>query len=211
MREILPGIHHWTAFRDTIGTRVSSYWVAPAGILIDPMIPEEGLEAVTALDPRPQQILLTNRHHLRHGEQLADALDCPIRYSPPSQDELGHLRRGRRYEWGHEVAPGVTALEIDILAPDEAGLLIAHGEGALAIGDTLTCFAGVLGFFGDDLLGHDPKRVKEGLRNRFRALLARDFDALLPAHGVPLASHAKTTLRDFVTLPVGEPDFGSTL
>jgi hypothetical protein len=29
MKEILPGVHHRTAVRDTIGMRVSSYWVRP--------------------------------------------------------------------------------------------------------------------------------------------------------------------------------------
>jgi hypothetical protein len=37
MKEIFPGVHHWTAVRGTIGVRVSSYWVRPAGIVVDPL------------------------------------------------------------------------------------------------------------------------------------------------------------------------------
>ncbi|HEY8581663.1 MAG TPA: hypothetical protein VIL49_01910 [Capillimicrobium sp.] len=198
MREISPGIHHWTAFRDTIGTRVSCYWVAPARILIDPLAPDEGLDALLGLDPEPQQVVLTNRHHRRDAARIADALDVPIRFSPPSQDELGDLGRGRAYRWGEEVAPGVTALEVGVLSPDEGALHIAHGAGALAVGDTLTRSGDDLAFMPDDLLGDDPQAVRDGLRARFEALLERDFDALLLAHGEPLGRGAKAALADFL-------------
>ena len=198
MREISPGLHPGTAFRDTIGTRVSCYWVAPARILVDPLAPDEGLDLLVGLDPQPQQIVLTNRHHRRDAAQIADALDAPIRFSPPSQEELGDLGRGSAYGWGDEVAPGVTALEIGVLSPDEGALLIEHGVGALAVGDTLTRSGDGLAFMSDDLLGDDPEAVRDGLRARFEALLERDFDALLLAHGDPVPSDAKATLRDFL-------------
>jgi hypothetical protein len=35
MRDVLPGILHWTTFHDGIGARVSSHYVEPAGALID--------------------------------------------------------------------------------------------------------------------------------------------------------------------------------
>ena len=209
MHEILPGIHHWTAFRDTIRTRVSSYYVEPAGVLIDPLIPEAGLEALTALEPRPRQIVLSNRHHRRDSAAIADALDCPIRTPAPGADEFADEPRAQRYEFGDEVAPGLTAVEIGILAPDEAGLLISHGPGAIAFGDTLTRHAGAFGFVADEFLGDDPRAVKDGLRAAFRGLLARDFDALLFAHGDPVPSGGKAALRRFVEQPVGQPDYGS--
>ena len=33
--ELLPGLYHWTAFHPGIGSRVSSYYVEPAGVVID--------------------------------------------------------------------------------------------------------------------------------------------------------------------------------
>ncbi len=42
MREIFPGVLHWTAFHDGINAPVSSYFVEPAGIVIDPITPEGG-------------------------------------------------------------------------------------------------------------------------------------------------------------------------
>jgi hypothetical protein len=37
MEEIQPGVLHWTAFRDTIGADVHSYFHVQSGTLIDPM------------------------------------------------------------------------------------------------------------------------------------------------------------------------------
>ena len=43
----------------------------------------------------------------------------------------------------------------------------------------------------------DPEQTKRGLRNAYYRLLELDFDALLLAHGRPLASGGKQALRDF--------------
>ena len=45
MREVLPGVYHWTAIHPRIGVEVSSYWLDDAGVLIDPLTPPEvGIE-----------------------------------------------------------------------------------------------------------------------------------------------------------------------
>jgi hypothetical protein len=44
MREIGPGIHHWTAVHPKIQIEVSSYYLEPAAALIDPLEPPEGIE-----------------------------------------------------------------------------------------------------------------------------------------------------------------------
>jgi hypothetical protein len=46
MREILPGLHHWTAFHERIRLDVSSYYAAGSRALIDPMVPADGIEAL---------------------------------------------------------------------------------------------------------------------------------------------------------------------
>ena len=43
MEEIAPGLWHWKALRETIGGDVSSYYLAAERVLIDPMVPPEGL------------------------------------------------------------------------------------------------------------------------------------------------------------------------
>jgi hypothetical protein len=62
MQEIFPGVFHWSAFHEPIRANVSSYYVQPAGVVIDPKLPEEGLEAMPGT---PQQVVLTSGHHGR--------------------------------------------------------------------------------------------------------------------------------------------------
>jgi hypothetical protein len=198
MQEIVPGIHHWTTFRDTIGTDVSSYWVQPAGVLVDPMVPDEGLEAFEALAVRPQQVVLTTGLHTRHAERFADAFSIPIRAPREAAERLGDRLTFEPYTDHEELAPAVHAVHIGVLCPDEYALHIAVAEGAIALADGLYHEGGELGFFDDDLLGDDPEAVKRGLVEQFRALLERDFDHLLFAHGDPIVGGGKRALRAFV-------------
>jgi hypothetical protein len=207
MEEILPGVHHWTVFHEGIRARVSSYYVEPAGALIDPMVPEEGLEAFGGL-LTPQQALLTNRHHFRHSDRFRDAFGCLVRASAPAMDDLGD--RGVYPFWfGDDVAPGVTAVELGVISREETALYVGNASaGAIAFGDALVRPAGVLGFPSDRRLGAHPLNVKRGLKEAFRGLLLRDFDALLFAHGEPLANEGKALMRKFVERPVEYAGYG---
>lgn len=195
MQEIAPGIHHWTAYRDTIGTTVSSHWIEPAGVVIDPLVPDEGLEA---FDVAPQQVVLTTGLHTRHAERFAEAFSIPIRAPREAADRLGDRLVFDPYTDGEELAPGVRAVHIGVLCPDEYALHITAAEGAIAFADGLHHHDGPLGFFSDDLLGDDPEEVKRGLKEQFRALLERDFEHLLFAHGDPIVGDGKRALRDFL-------------
>jgi hypothetical protein len=208
MREIFPGVYHWSVFHEPIRTNVSSYYVEPAGIVIDPKIPEEG---VTSLPGRPQQIVLTSGHHHRDAARLAEELGIPIRVSREAADRLGGTLEVEVFGHHDEVAPGVTAIHIGKLSDDEGALHIAVGEGAIAFADGLIRYGGALGFVPDELIGERPDQVKEGLKDAFRGLLTRDFDHLLFAHGDPLVGGGKEALRKFAASPAGHEDFGQTL
>jgi hypothetical protein len=199
VREILPGVHHWTAFHEGIKMDVSSYYVEPAGALIDPMVPAEGVEVLREHQTAPQQILLTNRHHLRHGERFAEAFGIPIRASRPGMHEFERGPDVEPFEFGDEIAPGITAVEIGGICPDDTALHIALGAGAIAFADALVHVPdwGGLTFVPDNLMD-DPERDKAAMLGSFRGLLDRDFDSLLFAHGEPLARGGKSALRDFV-------------
>jgi hypothetical protein len=208
MREILPGVFHWTTLHEPIGLRVSSYYVAAAGIVIDPKVPEEGLKALPA---KPQQVVLTSGHHDRDAQRFADAFGIPIRASRESARYLGETLEVQPFGAHDEVAPGVTAIHIGKLSDDEGALHLAAGEGAIAFADGLNRYGEALSFFPDELLGPHPDRVKDGLKQAFLGLLTRDFDHLLFAHGAPLIGGGKAALRDFATSPVGHEDFGQAL
>jgi hypothetical protein len=208
MRELLPGLWHWEVFHEPIGTRVSSYYIGPAGIVIDPKLPKGGVEALPA---GPQQVVLTSGHHYRDAQAFADEFDIPIRASTQAAERLAGQLAVRPFQDGDEVAPGVTAIHIGKLADDEGALHIAIGDGAIAFADALNQYGGVLGFFPDELLGAERLEVKKGLKQSFEGLLTRDFDHLLFAHGGPFIGGGKTALREFVKSPVGFPASGASV
>ncbi len=197
MQQLLPSIFHWTATHEPIGTRVSSYLVEPARAVIDPKLPEGGLES---LPVRPEQILLSSGHHLRDARAFADAFGIPIRASHEAVAHLGSA--GRDIEpWengeGHP-APGITALHLGVICEDEGVLHIDVADGALLLADAVHADEDGLQFFDDSLLGDDPEGVKQGLKAALAALArSLDFDALLLAHGEPMASGGRAALREF--------------
>ncbi|MBW2233115.1 MAG: hypothetical protein JRH17_22255, partial [Deltaproteobacteria bacterium] len=60
IREVVPGIHHWTTLHPAIHIAVSSYLLDGARTLLDPLLPEEGLAWFEQREA-PERVLLTNR------------------------------------------------------------------------------------------------------------------------------------------------------
>jgi hypothetical protein len=194
MDEILPGLYYWSAHHAPIRTRVSSYYYAPARVAIDPKIPEEGLDA---LPGQPEQVVLTIGLHDRDAAEFAQAFNAPIRVPRPGLHRLDEGLTAEPFDDGDELAPGVRAIEIDAIAPDEFALHLDVAEGALSFADGLINYGG-LGFVRDSLLGDDAAAVKRGLTEAFRRLLDLEFDHLLFAHGEPLIGGGKNALRAFL-------------
>jgi hypothetical protein len=194
MKELLPGVWHWTATHPSTDSEVSSYWVRPSLAVIDALLPEEGIDAFR--DQPPDRVLLSNRHHLRHGELFAETLGCTIHCSELGLHEFDDGPEVEGFAFGDEVAPGIQALEVGAICPDESALLI-EGAHALSIADGIRHYGGRMDFFSDHLLGDDPGAVREGLRQAYSRLLDRDFDNLLFAHGDPIVGGGKQALREF--------------
>ena len=197
MQQLAPGIFHWSALNPSIGRRVSSYYAESAQAVIDPMVPEEGLDS---LPGRPQRILLSSGHHLRDSRRIAEALSIPILASRQAVEHLGTEGEGiEAWEEGEaHPAPNVTALHVGVLCADEGALHITSGDGALVLADAVHASENGLAFFSDSLLGDDPESVKQGLRAALGSLArSLEFDALLLAHGEPLASGGRAALQTF--------------
>jgi hypothetical protein len=94
------------------------------------------------------------------------------------------------------VAPGIEALEVGAICPDETALLLRDAR-ALVIADGIIRHSDELEFVPDRLIGDDPEAIKRGLREAYSRLLDRDFDNLLFAHGAPLIGGGKEALREF--------------
>ena len=198
MRELRPGLFHWTTFHEGIGAPVSSYYVEPAGALIDGRVPDEGIEAAFDGRAAPQQAIVTTGLHMRHADRFAEAFGCAVRAPAEARERLGDDASFEPYHGGDEVAPGVTAVHIGKLCPDEYALHIAHGPGAISFADALMRYAETLSFVPDNLIGDDAEGIKSGLNEAFRALLERDFEDLLFAHGEPLVGGGPAALRAFI-------------
>ena len=200
MREIFPGVFHWAAFHDGIGIDVHSYWLAPMGVLLDPMAPAGGLEALRS-HTRPHTIVLTNRHHYRHSDRFVEAFGCRVRAPRTGMHEFSRGQRVEPYDPGDELPGGVVAHEVGALCPDECALhhaglrLLACADGLFRGDDG----AAPLGFVPDEYMGDDPAAVKRGLVASYERLATQlEFDHLLLAHGRPLIDDGREALRAFV-------------
>jgi glyoxylase-like metal-dependent hydrolase (beta-lactamase superfamily II) len=199
IEEIVPGIHHWTAHHEGIGFEVSSYYVEPARALIDPMTPPGGLGALDGLD-EPEVILLTNRHHHRNSARFVERFGCPVRCHQSGLHEFEDgLEEVEGFRFGDEPAPGIVALEMGSICPDDSVLGIDVGGGALAFADALIDRGeGRVGFVRDHYMD-EPDVVKRGIRAATKRLLAEQrFDTLLFAHGYPIVGAGRAALAAFL-------------
>jgi hypothetical protein len=206
VREIVPGLFHWTAFHEGIHKEVSSYFLADGAVLFDPLLPRDGfdvdgdpLEWLRRHGP-PTAILLSNRHHYRSSGRLVEAFSVPVYASEPGMHEFLPGQGVRPFRFGDELPGGVVAHEVGAICPDETAFEIPS-VGALAVADGITRFDaldGPLGFVPDYLLGDDPEGVKAGLREAYGRLLRLDFEHLLLAHGLPAVDDGKEQLRAFL-------------
>lgn len=195
MDEILPGVVHWAVKHPNTGQPAHSYLLVAERVVLDPMVPEAGLEAVRE-HAAPEHALLSTRHHLRDATDFAAAFGCAIRASRPGMHDLEDAGV-EPFDFGDELPGGVHALEVDTISADETAFSIpAHR--ALAVADgVIRGRDGELAFVPDSLMDN-PQATKAGLR----AVYARfadelDFEHLLMAHGHPVLHEGRAALRAF--------------
>ncbi len=197
--EILPGVLHWKAPHPKIRFIVHSYYVEDAATVLDPMAPEDVIDALRRRR-RPERVVLTNRHHYRQSDRLAEEFDCPVLCPKSGLHEFEGGPRVEGYAYGADVAPGITAHEVGSICPDDAALHIDSGPGMLAFADGVIRWKGELAFVPDFLMD-DPEQTKRGIVESVRRLLQLEFDGLAFAHGEPLAAGAKRALSEFAASP----------
>lgn len=197
MREIATGLWHWTAPHPRIRIEVSSYYLAAERVLIDPLIPAEGLAWFEA-HGTPEHVLMTNRHHDRDAWRLREAFGCAVHCIRNGLHELEGRGPAVPFDFGDELPGGAIAHEVDAICPDETALHVPSHR-ALACADGVVRWPGKSGLaFVPDEYMDEPERTKAGLLAAYRRLLELDFDLLLLAHGEPAVGGAKEALRRFV-------------
>lgn len=196
MNEILPGVWHWTRTHPRIGIPVSSYWLAQEAVLLDPLVPEEGLDAFAANPPK--DAILTNRHHHRGCAEFRDAFGTRVWCVEQGVHEFAAGQEVTSFRFGDRLPGDIEAIEIGALCPDEGAFFLPR-HSALAVADGVVRDAdGPLAFVPDSLLGDDPEGVKRGLRAAYREVVDLDFDHLLLAHGHPWLRGGRKALRAFI-------------
>jgi hypothetical protein len=196
MIEIAPGVWHWTARRESIGADVSSYYLEQERVVIDPMIPPDGIGWFD--DRAPEHALLTNRHHDRDAWRLRDAFGCAVHCIDNGVYALEGRGPVEPFGFGDELPGGVFVHEVDAICPDETALHIPRHR-ALACADGVVRWGSSEALeFVPDYLMDDPEQTKQGLRDAYRRLLELDFDLLLLAHGAPVVGGARDALHGFV-------------
>ncbi len=198
MKEILPGVFHWTTFHEGIGQKVHSYFLSciDPPVLIDPRVPERGLDWFE--NHQPAHAFLTNRHHYRHSDRFEKAFGTRVWCHKDGMHEFTAGEKVHSFAYGEELPGGILALEVGVLCPEETAFYCPCSGGILAIGDAIIRYGEELGFVPEELMGEDPKGVARGLRRVFLRHVERDFDHLLLAHGKPWVGGAKKGLQRFL-------------
>jgi hypothetical protein len=203
IREILPGVFHWTAPHPRIGIEVSSYWLEESGVLFDPLVPpQEGLEWFAGRSAAPTAILLSNRHHYRESARFAERFGCAVHCNRLGLHEFSAGQDVVGFDVGDALPGGVLARELDAICPDDTALQLTEKE-ALVLADGVVLGGphgqtGALGFVPDSLMD-DPPATKRGLLDACARLLADcEFTHLLLAHGGPVLGDGREQLRELV-------------
>lgn len=199
MHEILPAVYHWTTQHEHIGAPVHSYYLADAdgGVLIDPRVPDEGLEWFRP-HGAPHDVLLTNRHHYRHSARFATEFGSTVRCHRDGLHEFTNGEPVEPFEHGDALPHGYLAVEVGVLCPEETAFHTVREGGILAVGDSVIRQGEELAFVPDQYLGEDADAVKRGIRKRIARIIdEHQFDHLLLAHGDPIVGGARDALQEF--------------
>jgi hypothetical protein len=198
MDEILPGIFHWTRAHPKIKIQVSSYFLEPERVLIDPLIPDEGLEWFA--NRTPENIFLSIRHHYRHCSEFAAEYGCTVWCVEQGMHEFTHGEAVKSFQFGDTLPGGVGTVQIGSLCPDEGALHIDREGGCVVLADgCVRMDDGPLQFVPDALLGDDPDAVKTGLKSAYARLLEEyEFRHVLLSHGGPIVDDGRRQLEDFI-------------
>jgi hypothetical protein len=190
MRELAPGIFHWTAKHPNIGADVSSYWIPGLKLLLDPLAVPDEVDGVDC-------ILLTCRHHVRDSLEAAERFGATVEAPRTGMHDYPDDTSIQAYDFGIALVGGaVTAHQVGGLSPDETALHIPSVS-ALAIADGAIRYGDDLSFVPDRYMD-DADKDKADLKRGFAELADQlDFDVLLLAHGKPYPSGGRDALRAF--------------
>jgi hypothetical protein len=177
--------------------KVSSYALPAERVVIDPLLPPEGLGWFER-HGAPEHVLMTNRHHDRDAWRLREAFGCTVHCVENGLHEVEGRGPVEPFAFGDTLPGGAVVHEVDAICPDECALHLP-GHAALACADGVVRWPGqeALAFVPDSFMD-DPEATKAGLRAAYARLAAGlEFEHLLLAHGEPVVGTGSEALRAF--------------
>tara|TARA_B100001123_G_C15326644_1_gene1029770 strand:+ start:1991 stop:2602 length:612 start_codon:yes stop_codon:yes gene_type:complete len=195
MREILPGIKHWTVNWPGY-FRLESYWIKTTtdeGVLVDPL-EYSGIDEIEE-SGKVSGIILTNSSHERQAHLFAKRTGTNIYVPNNHSKKLETISDYIEFSDGDLLPGDFTAIRIATASSDEYALFSPVHNGTLVVGDSLgTSDKWVKGglLVGGHPVGH-PRPWKS-----LSKLLEIDFDNLLPGHGPPLIGKAKEAVAKMI-------------
>ena len=199
VREVLPGVFHWTTLHPQIQIPVSSYWLDEAGVVIDPLVPADGgLEWFAGRPVPPTAVLLSNRHHYRDSARFVESFGCTVSCNRAGLHEFTHGEAVEGFEPGDRLPGGVVAYEVGGICADDTALYLPEKR-AVAFADGLVRRPdGPPGFVPDVLMDDPPLTKRALLASLTRLLDELAFEHILLAHGDPLIGDGRTLLQELV-------------
>jgi hypothetical protein len=190
VREIAPGIRHWTARHPNLGIDVSSYWLPDLRVLLDPLAVPDEVEGI-------EEIVLSNRHHKRDCFNAAERFGAPVRPPRVGLHEFDEDDPVEPYDFEQPLAGGaITPYQVTELWADDCVLHIPSLD-ALAVADAVVEYRGPLEFVPEQFMD-DPEAEKRGIRDGLARLADElEFEHLLLAHGDPVPGEGRERLREF--------------
>jgi glyoxylase-like metal-dependent hydrolase (beta-lactamase superfamily II) len=204
VREVLPGVFHWTAIHPRIQIEVSSYWLEDGGVLVDPLIaPDAELDWFAERSTPPAAIVLSNRHHYRDSARFVERFATAVYCARAGLHEFTHGESVTGFDPGDGLPGGIVAHKVGGICPDDMALYLP-AKRAIAFADGIVRGGpqgqtGPVGFV-PDMLMDDPPQTKQQLLEAFERLLVElDFEHLLLAHGGPVTGDGRAQLQEFVS------------
>ena len=193
MIRLLDGVYVWSAFDPAKRFNFNGHLLKTGEgvVLVDPvpMSPDD-LAYVETAGLRPDELVITNRNHLRDRGAVVARWGTPTALHAAEIDEAG-LQPERALRGG-DVVRGLRVVELPGKSPGEIGLYWPERR-LLLLGDALIAPYGALKTVPLDKQD-DPAR----LRSSLRTLLALDFDVLLVGDGDPILRGAKDAVAAFL-------------
>ncbi len=200
LNEVLPGVFHWRTRHPNIGSLVDSYWVEQGSVLIDPLVPRQGIGWFEQRPQQPAAIILSNRHHYRDSQVFIDEFRCgPVHVPATGLHEFTDGQPVVGYKPGDLLPGGLESVAIGVLAPDDGALYLPRLH-ALWFADSVvrspSLDDGPLGFVPDSLMD-EPTKTKRGILDAIERIVGeRSVEHLLLAHGGPVIGTGERQLRE---------------